>query len=169
MTPESRISVWVRTRLGPDHMQPQERAMRLVEEAIEHAQAVGITADQIARLTAHVYERPAGDAVAELGGVAVCLAGCCAAHDTTVDAMLAAELARIEARPVEDVQASLSRKAEAGLVAERPIQVGDLVTPYWWCADRPQRIYRVEKMGATMAFFVEGGFWPIQELRRVGD
>lgn len=47
MTLENRMKKWVVTRIGVDHMQPKERAMRLLEEAVELAQSEGISRDQV--------------------------------------------------------------------------------------------------------------------------
>lgn len=56
---ESRVADWVRTRIGETHMHPRERAMRLLEEAAELAQAEGVTSEQANQQIAYVFSRSA--------------------------------------------------------------------------------------------------------------
>jgi hypothetical protein len=119
-TLESRVSEWIRTRIGEANAHPRERAMRLLEEAIELAQSEGITEDQVWRQAAYVFSRPAGDPSQEAGGVAVCLLGWCAAHNTTFDQVARTELERIEAKPIEQIRGSLARKQDQDLVIAVP-------------------------------------------------
>lgn len=120
MTLEGRVAEWVHTRIGPEHMHPRERAMRLLEEAVELAQAEGITPDQARAQMAHVYQRAAGEPAQEAAGVAVCLLGWCAATGHRLDALALAEIERIEAKPIEQIRGSLARKADADLVVAVP-------------------------------------------------
>ena len=113
---EDRVEVWVRSRIGAAHMHPRERAIRLLEEAAELAQAEGVTWDQAVRQIQHVYARPAGKPSQEAGGVAVCLLGWCAANRTTFEAVATAEVRRIERKPLAEIRGSVARKADADLV-----------------------------------------------------
>jgi len=124
MSLEVRISNWVRTRIGPEHMHPRERAMRLLEEAVELAQAEGITADQAHRQIEHVYARPVGRHYLEAAGVAVCLFAWCAARGQKLLDLAMREMERIEAKPVEAIRGSLARKADADLVVAVPGEQG---------------------------------------------
>jgi hypothetical protein len=116
MSLEQRVAEWVRTRIGDAHMQPKERAMRLLEEAIELAQAEGITQEQVYQQTEHVFWRPKGLPVQEAAGVAVCLLGWCAASGQLLDEIALCEIERIEAKPVEQIRGSVARKMDADLV-----------------------------------------------------
>lgn len=113
---EARIAAWVVTRIGPEHMHRRERAMRLLEESIELAQAEGITEEQVAKQASHVYARPAGEPEQEAAAVAVCLFGWCAAAGVKLLDLAHAEILRVEARPIEEIRGSLARKADADLV-----------------------------------------------------
>ena len=64
---------WVRTRLGSAAMDPHERAMRFLEEALELLQVAGITEDEIDKLRLHVFSKQPGRAVQEIGGVVTTL------------------------------------------------------------------------------------------------
>jgi len=113
---ENRVADWVRTRIGPEHMNRRERAMRLLEEVVELAQAEGVTFAQAWMQAVHVYERPAGEPKQEAGGVAVCLLAWCASIGISLEAIATAEVERIEAKPLEEIRGSLARKQDADLV-----------------------------------------------------
>lgn len=115
-TRERRVESWVVTRIGETHMQSSERAIRLLEESIELAQAEGITAEQVAKQSEHVYSRPVGTPRQEAAGVAVCLLGWCAANQTTFEALADEEISRIEAKPIDQIRGSVARKNDADLV-----------------------------------------------------
>ncbi len=113
---EARVRSWVEERIGKDHMAPRERAMRLLEEAIELCQAEGIQADLVAKQCEHVYARPAGDPKQEAGGVAVCLYGWCASRGVRLTEIAKREIERIECKPIEQIRGSLARKFDSDLV-----------------------------------------------------
>lgn len=113
---ETRVADWVITRIGLDHMASPERAMRLLEESVELAQAEGLTESQVNKQVAHVFARPAGDPKQEAAGVAVCLLAWCEANGVTFDAIAREEITRIEAKPLDAIRGSLARKADADLV-----------------------------------------------------
>jgi NTP pyrophosphatase (non-canonical NTP hydrolase) len=73
----------------------QERAIRFLEEALELAQACGITADQSHELVNYVFNRELGQAEQEVGGVMVTLAALCAASSIDLTKAAKDELARI--------------------------------------------------------------------------
>ncbi len=113
---EVRAANWVVNRIGEDHMQPRERAMRLLEEAIELAQAEGITERQVLNQVYHIFSRPAGEPTQEAGGVAVCLLAWCASRRQRFIDVTMAELERIEAKSAEAIRGSLARKADSALI-----------------------------------------------------
>lgn len=119
MTPENlelRVEEWVKTRIGPQYAGPKERAMRLLEEAIELAQSEGINWNQAVSQVHYVFGRPKGEPMQEAGGVAVCLLGWCAAHETTFQEIALTEIERIEAKPLQEIRGSLERKQDRDLV-----------------------------------------------------
>ena len=116
MTLERRVANWVESRIGKSHMQSKERAMRLLEEAIELAQAEGIDSEMTHCQVDHVFGRPAGFSRQEAAGVAVCLLGWCASTGNTLEALALEEIKRIEAKPIEQIRGSLARKADCDLV-----------------------------------------------------
>lgn len=116
MSLESRVAEWVRTRIGEDHMHPRERAMRLLEEAAELAQAEGISGSQAAAQVAYVFSRHPGDPLQEAGGVAVCLLGYCASRGVALLDVATIEVERIEKKPIGEIRGSVARKNDADLV-----------------------------------------------------
>jgi hypothetical protein len=117
---EARVRAWIESRIGIEHMHPKERAMQLLEEAIELAQAEGIDIDMVAKQVAHIFDGPAGDPSEELAGVVVCAYGWCAARGEHMADLAAREIARIERAPLDKIRGSLARKKDADLVTFDP-------------------------------------------------
>lgn len=117
---QNRVKFWIITRIGADHMHSRERAMRLLEEAVELAQSEGITENQVYRQVAHVFDRPSGEPSQEAAGVAVCLLGWCASTGVDLEILADREVQRIEEKPIEQIRGSLARKADADLVVATP-------------------------------------------------
>lgn len=64
---------WAVDSFGECAARPKERAARLVEEAVEVAQALGLEDHVILRLVLRVYGRPPGELAQEIGGVGITL------------------------------------------------------------------------------------------------
>lgn len=62
---------WLETAFpgSSGNMDRRTRALRLLEEAVELAQAVGITRENAFRQVEHTFSRPVGEPHQELGGV----------------------------------------------------------------------------------------------------
>ena len=112
---QRRVGNWVRTRFGDGAMARHERAMRLLEEAIELAQAEGITPTEIDRLTANVFHKPAGAPSQEAAGVGVCLLAWAAGAGEDLWSLIEQEIERIESKPVEYFRARHRIKSDAGI------------------------------------------------------
>jgi hypothetical protein len=126
-----RVGHWIVSRIGADHMHSRERSMRMLEESVELSQAEGITREQVIRQVDHVFARPAGEPAQEAAGVAICLLGWCASMGVSFESLAAGELARIEAKPIDQIRGSLARKADADLVVVVPesLAQGRRLTP----------------------------------------
>jgi hypothetical protein len=110
-----RIAEWVRSRFGERClMDRRERAMRVVEEAIELGQAEGVTQADVVRIAVRVYSRPVGEAGQEAAGVQVCLLAWAIAADANLDVLTRHEVERIERVPAEVSRAKHNAKAAAG-------------------------------------------------------
>jgi len=93
----------------------RERVTRILEEAIELAQAEGLEADTVARLTRRVYAKPPGDPTQELGGLGVCVLVYAEATGVSADAIEAGEVEAILARDPGYFRERQNAKAALGL------------------------------------------------------
>jgi len=70
----SRIAAWVTRSFGePNLMSKRERALRVVEEAVELGQALNLTLAEVCKVVDRVYERPAGSVENEVAGTMLTL------------------------------------------------------------------------------------------------
>lgn len=75
---QRRVDMWVSSVLGLSMRNSQiERAYRLIEEALEAAQAVHVSKDDAIKLVDYVYSRKKGDSYQEAGGCLIVLAAYC--------------------------------------------------------------------------------------------
>lgn len=116
----NRIAAWVRSRLGTAVlMDREERAARLVEEAIELAQAEGMARSDVVKITNRVFDREVGEVTQEVGGIGVCLLAYCHAADLDFVMLTKREVDRIEKVPAEVTQAKHDAKVKAGTAMGR--------------------------------------------------
>lgn len=119
----ARTKLWVVSRFGEGAMDRQERATRVLEEAIELAQAEGVGEARAKRLMEHVYSRPKGEPNQEAAGTMVCLLAWAAAANYNLYGLAITELCRIESYSVEYFQKRLKAKSDAGLA--KPMDIAD--------------------------------------------
>jgi hypothetical protein len=112
---------WAVETFGAVARNRDERAARLVEEAIELAQAEGVGLDVVERIARHVYSKPAGDPVAELQGVALTLDACAENMGDSVAGATARELARVRSRSTAEWKARHDAKVAAGRANLSPV------------------------------------------------
>jgi len=96
-------------------MNPRERVMRVLEEALELAQAEGVTSEEAHRLTEYVFGRPLGDPLQELGGVRLTLLGYAAARGVSADEAELTELQRVLSKDPEHFRRRNAEKKAAGV------------------------------------------------------
>ena len=118
-----RVVAWVESRLGTKIlMDRKERAARLLEEALELAQAEGVPEILATNLARRVYDRPVGEPRQEAAGVGVCYLAYCHATDLAPLDVVAEEMTRVEGVDPAVTRARHDFKAAAGLAlpAEKP-------------------------------------------------
>lgn len=93
-----------------------ERAGRLLEEALELAQACELPADKAAHILAYVYGRDAGDPAQEAGGVGITLLALCASLGLSADTCEQVEVAKVLAKPVDHFRSRHAEKEAAGVM-----------------------------------------------------
>ena len=110
------IADWVRTNFGANILfDRNERGKRTLEEAVEVAQSVGITCDEIIAIVDRVYSKPVGEPYQEVGGLGVTLLALCSCLGFSMDAAIQDEIARIHTFPPEYWQSRQNAKAVAGV------------------------------------------------------
>lgn len=114
---QNRVGKWVRTCFGRQSLRsPKERAQRMLEEAVELAQAVGLSQEDADRVLKDVYARPAGEIGQEVGGVANTLAALCAGLDHDLETEAWREMLRVEKPEViEKCRRKQAEKAARGV------------------------------------------------------
>lgn len=109
---------WAVRSFGREHVYNLSiRALRLIEEAMELAQAHGVPKDMLIDLIGIVYSRPPGEPDQELGGVAMTATVLAAAHGHDLDAFFEIELRRVLAKPPEHFAKRNQEKLDLGLIA----------------------------------------------------
>jgi len=113
---QRRVAEWVRTRFdGPTLTDRRERAMRVLEEAMELAQAEGLGKMDAARLSEVVFSRPVGDPDQEAAGTAVTLLAWAAAANRSLIDLIHHEVARIYALPIDHFRKRQAQKIDLGV------------------------------------------------------
>lgn len=112
------VSVWVERTFGvAQATSVEQRGLRLAEETIEAAQAVGCDPAQIHALVDYVYARPKGELKQELGGIGVCILALAAAAGLDADTCEMDEVQRVLSKPAEHFSKRNDEKIEAGFIA----------------------------------------------------
>jgi NTP pyrophosphatase (non-canonical NTP hydrolase) len=91
-----------------------ERSARIVEEAVELAQAHQVPQSVIYSIIDRVYSRPMGNPAEEAGDVMFTLLAYTSSSKDDIEAVLAARLERVWDIPVEDLRERHKQKREAG-------------------------------------------------------
>lgn len=120
---QQRISDWVQRIIAEpaEATSIPQRALRLLEEAIELAQASGLDKEYVKLLCNNIYSRPIGNIVQELGGVSVTLLAMCSAIGYDADAVEALEVQRVLSSPTEKFQKRNVEKNAMGFTAMQEI------------------------------------------------
>jgi NTP pyrophosphatase (non-canonical NTP hydrolase) len=120
---------WARECFPPEVVNDKvERALRLLEEAMELAQASGVTQDHAERLVRYTFSRPVGDVQQEVGGVMVTLAVLCNAHEVDMTHAGWAEFDRIDKPEIMDCirQKQVTKRIATGYApASDPVTLFD--------------------------------------------
>jgi NTP pyrophosphatase (non-canonical NTP hydrolase) len=106
---------WVEATFGADTCFIHERAARLLEEAIELAQAAGVSEEHALATVRHIFQKPPGDPAQELGGVGLTLLACAAALGESASEAEQKEWKRVLSIPADYFRERHNKKADAGI------------------------------------------------------
>lgn len=90
----------------------KERTHRFIEEAIELAQVMGYTKEEMQVMIDYVYNRPPGEITQEVGGVLHCLAALCTAENVSMNGAAIGILHYCEERS-DAIRSKHSRKPDS--------------------------------------------------------
>lgn len=93
-----------------------ERALRIVEEALELVQIEGVPIDTVKHLVEVVYSRPIGNRNQEIGGIMVTTAVYCHAQNLSMEYEFQIELARILDKDPNKFRQRQKEKSDLGVV-----------------------------------------------------
>ena len=85
---------WLYSVFGTEAYRPEYRVARLLEEAMELAQVMGLHPQSIHDLVDYVYHRPVGEPIQEVGGVMLTALACAERLGIDASDAATAELAR---------------------------------------------------------------------------
>jgi len=114
---------WATDTFGPIARNRDERAIRLAEEAIELAQAEGVSRDAMHKLVDRIFGAERGHPFKEVHGVCMTLQSYIevAFEGFTFDEMVSLELRRCKLRSKEEWQRRHEKKAEQGIADLSPV------------------------------------------------
>lgn len=121
MTQQSDLLKWMADTFGDTAYNMNERAARLVEEAIECAQAAGLSPYMVDKILLRVYSRPAGELRQEIGGCAITLATLAEVADFNAQHELQREFRRVTAIDPGYFRAKHAAKVKAGTADLTPL------------------------------------------------
>ena len=107
--------------LGATALNRDERAARMVEEAIEVGQVEGVTLDLIKKIADYIYSRPPGRLAQEIAGVGVTLEVLAENVGIVVDTEIDKECNRIYSLPKEWWHKKHLEKTAAGIADLSPV------------------------------------------------
>lgn len=113
---QHRCAAWVEKTFGISMLtDKEERGMRMLEEAIEVAQAIGVPRERAALLVNVVYDKPAGDVEQEIGGLGTTVLTLATTLGANFLETTEKEVSRIESLPAEHFRKRNVAKAAAGV------------------------------------------------------
>lgn len=114
-TRQEQVRDWCAAAFGEDHANSiPQRGIRLLEEAIELAQAAGCEREMCHKLLDHIFDKPAGDIMQELGSVGTTTLAFAAAAHLSADGCEKMEVERVLSKPLEYFAARNKVKNDAG-------------------------------------------------------
>lgn len=127
---------WAHSTFGPVALNKVERTLRIVEEAVELAQADDCPKEKLHAIIERAYGRPKDTAFKEMGGLLVTVYSRCGLDGWEPEAVLAAEVDRVLSKPREHWAAKHDAKAVDGTVTGMT-DLGEVALPDDYVAPAP--------------------------------
>jgi hypothetical protein len=115
---QATVKDWITRVFGARTLNLRFRAERVLEEALELAQACGYPKAKIAGLVDKVYANPPGEIGQEVGGVGISVLALCDTAGISADHCESAEIDRVLSKSVDHFKARLERKLADGVCSE---------------------------------------------------
>lgn len=113
---QPRVKSWLSRVFGSAVLHRKERAFRFVEEAVELAQALGLSREEIIRVVDYVMSREVGEIRQEIGGSFVTLLAVCVCERVDAGEAACDEMDRAETPEIVDKVLTKQReKKQAGV------------------------------------------------------
>lgn len=112
------ILEWASDTFGPVAVNPAERVMRFIEEAIEYGHACELPRNTLDKIIARVYGRPPGNTALELAQCAVTLKAAAEVQRVDLAAAERAEIDRVHSIPADHWRKRHAEKAGIGITAD---------------------------------------------------
>lgn len=122
-----RVLTWAVDSFGAIAKNRDERAARLVEEAMEVAQAENVPLEVIHRIADRIYSRPVGDLGQEIGGLGITILALCENSGIDFTEQTNREFERVLSKPRDWWQKKHAEKVAAGTADLSPT-IGRRVT-----------------------------------------
>lgn len=106
------VTAWAKETFGRESV--KQRAIRMLEEAIELYQAAGGEEGMAHDLAEFVFKRPVGNLAQEAGGLGVTLLVLCEVAGLDADEVESIEVSRIRSKPIEHFVRRNDEKNAAG-------------------------------------------------------
>lgn len=113
----ARFLAWAHDTFGNVALDPRERTLRFVEEAIELAHAMGVDIGTLDAIGDRVYRRPAGDPLKEMGQSLATLELLGEAMAIDIDAEATKEFHRVQSIPKEEWAKRHGAKVALGIAS----------------------------------------------------
>ena len=111
---QQKLLQWAVDVFGDIALEPEERALRFVEEALEVAQ-IHLARDQVDAMVTRVFNREPGKIGKEIGQAAMTLKMLAQAVGVSVDEEIGAEFQRVSSRHIDEWHQRQNDKADMGL------------------------------------------------------
>ena len=119
---QQHVLEWANRSFGAIASNPDERAARLAEEAIEIAQCEGVPLEVIVKIAQRVYSRPVGERWQEIGGTGIALLAYAENAGQSLDTCIEREWTRLQGKSPEWWRMKHAEKVAAGTADLSPVR-----------------------------------------------